>query len=346
MEVIISMVIFLIVTASIYGLLEVGRVDRNRSSNRADIMKNARVALHLIGRDALNAGFGYHKSGAIVPDDFVSTRLGIKPDVDDDRDVLTAIIAGDNIVPNDLQSDPDARTDIISFAYRDLSFNDADAIDLEQVKAGSEPSVARLKTINEEAKNANNFDLFLIESQSSQIAVMASIVRNIRTIDVAPGDPLGLNQPFDGTGKNRSLLRACEPLEEENCTDYTRATLKRFTWVSYKVKQDGTLVRIRYGNNAGEPANKQIEEQPLAYNVKDLQFRYVLKDGTVTDDPTVGADGIKGTADDNPGNANLIRQITITIIIQATEADAQTNKTDEIKMNSTFSARNLGYDAG
>ena len=46
-EVIISMVIFLIVTTAIYGLLQVARVDRNRSSRRADILKNARVAVHL-----------------------------------------------------------------------------------------------------------------------------------------------------------------------------------------------------------------------------------------------------------------------------------------------------------
>jgi prepilin-type N-terminal cleavage/methylation domain-containing protein len=76
LELMIAMVIFLIVTAAIYGLMQVGRIDRNRSSRRSDVMKNARVAIHLIGRDALNAGFGYHRRGAIAPDNFLSTTFG------------------------------------------------------------------------------------------------------------------------------------------------------------------------------------------------------------------------------------------------------------------------------
>ena len=346
MELMIAMVIFLIITGSVYGLLQVGRVDRNRSSNRADIMKNARAALHLIGRDALNAGFGFHKSGAIVPDNLISTRLGVPPDTNNERDILTSVISGNDLFTNDLQTDPNERTDIISFAYRDLSFNGSNAIDLERAVSGSAPDITKVRTINVEARNANNFDLFLIESPISQIAVIATRVVNGRNIEFAPNDPLGLNQPFNGIGENRSLLRGCAENETDNCTNYTKATLKRITWVSYRVKQDGTLVRVRYGNNAGESAAEQIREQPLAYNVKALQFKYVLSNGTVTDDPVAGVDGIRGTIDDNPGNCNLIRQISISITIQSTELDEQTKLPQEIKLQSTFSARNLGYDEG
>lgn len=42
-EAVVAMVIFLIVTASVFGLLKIGRLDRNRASDRADIMKNART---------------------------------------------------------------------------------------------------------------------------------------------------------------------------------------------------------------------------------------------------------------------------------------------------------------
>jgi len=62
-ELLIAMVIFLLVTGTIYGLLEVGRANRDRSSRRSDILKNARVSISLIGRDALNAGLGSIRMG-------------------------------------------------------------------------------------------------------------------------------------------------------------------------------------------------------------------------------------------------------------------------------------------
>src|SRR3982751_3411506 len=82
LELLIAMVIFMIVTGSIYGLLSLGRYDRNRSSRRTDVLKNARVAVHMIGRDVLNAGLGYHRRGAMAPDNFNSSKLGVTADVD------------------------------------------------------------------------------------------------------------------------------------------------------------------------------------------------------------------------------------------------------------------------
>jgi hypothetical protein len=91
---------------------------------------------------------------------------------------------------------------------------------------------------------------------------------------------------------------------------------------------------------------EQIQEFPLAYNVENMQIRYVLENGTVTENPSVGDDGIIGTDDDRPEDFNLIRQITVTLTVQAFEADEQTLKLDKITISSTFSARNLEYDAG
>lgn len=112
------------------------------------------------------------------------------------------------------------------------------------------------------------------------------------------------------------------------------------------MKQDGTLVRIVYGNNRGNPFDEQVQESPLAYNVKNLQFKYVLEDGTVTDNPIAGPDGVAGTADDLPNNFNLIRQITVSIEVQSTETDEQTGQPEVIKLDATFNARNLQYDVG
>lgn len=345
-ELMIAMVIFLIVIGSIYGMLQVGRVDRNRSSRRTDILKNARSAIHLIGRDALNAGLSYHQKGAVVPDNLISNILGVPADADSNRDRLTGVIAGDNLFTNNLLGNSGEKTDIISFAYRDTEFNDGTTIALKNVLNGTSNEIARLVTKKgDEAKAVKAYDLILVESDSSQLAVMVTAEHDLDEFDVAPTDPLGLNLPFNGTGSSSSLLVKCTATVTEDCTSYL-ASAKRFHWVSYKVKTDGTLVRIVYGNNTGKPFDEQIREQPIAYNVRDLQFRYVLADGTVWDNPAVGPDGIAGTVDDTPDKLNLIRQVSVTLKVQSTEADENTGEFNIITLNATFSTRNLEYDAG
>lgn len=345
LELLIAMVIFLIVTASIYGLMQVGRVDRNRSSRRSDVMKNARVALHLIGRDALNAGYGYHRRGAVVPDNFMSSTFGVTNDADNARDMLTAVVAGNDLFSNNLSAT--AKTDIIAFAFRDADFNGGLPIELQNVSAPSgTPAVARLQTKSATgASAAQKWDLYLIESDTSQIAMMATNIAGANMIDGAPGDPLGMNQALNGTGAAGSVLRKCTSTADENCTTYL-ATAKKFNLVSYRVKDDGTLVRIIYGNNTGAGSDQQKQELPLAYNVEDLQFSYVLENGIVTDNPSAGPDGVIGTADDEPEEFNLIRQINVTIKVQSTEFDEMTKKPITITLKATYSARNLEYDAG
>jgi len=345
-EMIVAMIVFMIIIGTIYGLLQIGLIDRNRASRRSDVLKNARAAMHLISRDALNAGLSYNKSGAIVPDDFIATRLGLPPDVDAERDVLTSIIGGNDLFLNILSADANVRTDLIAFAYRDSDFNGSNVISLINAGAPSgAPATVRLQSQPGEARNAKGFDLYLVESDSTQVAVMATGVPSTSAIDIAPGDPLGINQPLNGAGSGVSLLQRCTATITENCTTYV-ASVKRFFWVAYKVKSDGTLVRMTFGNNTGAPAAEQIQEMPVAYNIEDFQITYVLEDGSTTDNPAAGADGIAGTADDTPGNFNLVRQITVTIKVQATESDEQLGKPDSITLTGTFSTRNLEYDAG
>ena len=347
-EMIVAMVIFMIIVGTIYGLLQIGLIDRNRASRRADVLKNARAAMHLISRDALNAGLSYNKSGAIVPDDFISTRLGLPVDTDAERDILTSVHGGNNLFFDILNPDTTVRTDLLAFAYRDTDFNAGNVISLinaSQASAGA-PQTVRLQSAPNEARNAKGYDLYLVESDSSQVAVMATGLPSTSAIDIAPGDPLGINQPLTGTGAGVSLLQKCAPPTlTENCTTYV-ASVKRFFWVGYKVKSDGTLVRMTFGNNTGAPAAEQIQEMPVAYNIEDFQVIYVLEDGSTTENPAAGDDGIAGTADDRPSDFNLVRQITVTIKVQATERDEQLGEPESITLNGTFSTRNLEYDAG
>lgn len=347
-EILIAMVIFLIVTGSIFGLLQIARIDRNRSSRNADVLKNARIAVHLIGRDALNAGLGFHRRGAVVPDNFLAAHLSVPPDEDNQRDILTSIVAGNNIHPNNLNSVSGARTDLIAFAYRDLDFNDSEVVNLQNAGTpGGTPQIARLQTTTSNgARNVRVNDLYLIESDTSQVAVLATGTNSSNQIDIAPNDALGLNQPHNGIDENGSLLRQCVDSADQNCTTYL-ASMKRFFWVKYHVSAEGTLIRTVYGNNrSGTSAADQRQEFPLAYNIEDLQIKYVLKNGIVTENPGAGADGVAGNADDDPEDLNQIRQITITLKVQALEADEQTRKYETFTISATFSARNLEYDAG
>ncbi len=353
LEMIVAMTLFLIVIGSIYGLMQIGRTDRSRASRRSDILKNARIAMHLIGRDALNAGLGYHKSGAYVPDGFLSTTFGIPADVNTERDRLTAVMVGNNVNINTLSLNPASRTDVIGFAFRDLDFNApppsagvtpmGDVININGASGAG--STARItSSTGTGAAAAQRYDLYLVEGNSSQVAIMATSVNGTNRVEAQPGDPVGLNQPYNGTGDGRSVLFPCASIVDENCMTYP-STLKRFFMIGYRVLADGTLVRTQYGNNRGQTAANQIVQQPLAYNVEDLQIEYVLKDGFLTDNPVAGPDRVLGTPDDDEAAVNLIRQITITIKVQARENDEQAGTPDTITLTSTFSTRNIEYDA-
>ncbi|MBC7798761.1 MAG: prepilin-type N-terminal cleavage/methylation domain-containing protein [Pyrinomonadaceae bacterium] len=355
-ELMVSLLIFLIVTASIYGLLQAGRVDRNRTSGRADILKNIRTSLNLIGRDALNSGLGYTNTGALVPDDFLNLRLGLPADTNPERDNnLTGVIAGNNLFPNNLGG-AGVQTDSISFIYSDRNANDGRPMELlDAYQSPTNSNAVRLKMKSPLSTVATStsplqYDLLLIATKNpSNIAGIATQVATedgVMIIDLEPGDPLGINQSLGSGDPNQvSVLRQCTAGITTGCTRPVPcirngvnsictgvASVKHIFWVNYRVTPQGTLIRSTYGNNTGQPATSQIQDLPLTYNVRNMQVNYVLENGTVTDDP--------GT------QSNNVRQVTITLIVQSDEIDVQTRQPTLITLTSTFSTRNIKYAEG
>jgi prepilin-type N-terminal cleavage/methylation domain-containing protein len=345
LEMLVSIIIFTVCLAAIYSLLEVARAGRNTSSERSDIMKQLRFSLNLMGRDAVNAGYSYQKNGAVSPDNYLAARLGVTADVNTDRDLLVGVVAVNNVFSNSLQDPANLRnTDGVSFVYRDTSFNPdlttGTSKTLPIQTATSNPSETPMLTLaaGSNTSNCRVNDLYLIESQNSAVLAMATEIPSSAAVRFAQGDPLGVNQNF-----SNSVLRPCLSQTDENCMDYP-AALKRVIWISFKVQSDGTLVRLVYGNNG--TSSTQIQEQHIAYGVEDLQIKYVMQNGTVTNDPAAGVDGILGTTDDDPLNLNLVRQVNFTVTARGNDIDPRTGKPNRITMSATFSTRNMGFDVG
>ena len=344
-ELMVSITLFLIVTGAIYGLLKVARADRSTTNQRVDVMKNLRVALNMMGRDTLDAGYSYQKNGALVPNGLIALRLGVPPDTDGLADRVVGVISANNLNANLLQTTE--YTDAVSFVYRDTSFNNNQSLPI--TGAVENPvGVVRLQISSNVGVPDNTVcrlnDLFLIESQNSAALGMITQVptgaANLKYLRFANADPLGINRPW-----TTSVLRTCASSTDTNCANYP-ASIKRVTWISYKVLNDGTLVRTVYGNNPTGTASQQVQDMPLAYGIENMQITYVMDDGTVTNDPAAGADGVRGTTDDTPLNLKLVRQVTITLKAQSPQIDSQTGQRNKVTLSATFNTRNLGYDAG
>ncbi|HEX3101981.1 MAG TPA: prepilin-type N-terminal cleavage/methylation domain-containing protein, partial [Pyrinomonadaceae bacterium] len=104
LEVIVAMTIFLIISGAIWGVLKAAMISRSTVNQQVQLAKNVRLALNIIGKDTYNAGFGYPVfsttnpgSVVVLPDNRISTLLGIPVDFDTTRDQVTPIMAGNNI---------------------------------------------------------------------------------------------------------------------------------------------------------------------------------------------------------------------------------------------------------
>lgn len=340
MEMVIAITVFLIVMSAVYGLLRIGAVSRETINNRSETLTNARSAVNSVGKDVINAGLGFSKVGGIVPDDFTNSFLNTTKDNGKERDLLTGIIAGNNIEKSDLSLNG-TKNDVIAFASRDLNFNNGNALTISSAPILSivNNSVV-LKTPANGCTACQPYDLYLIESKDGkQAVVMATSVPDTNTIVLGVGDPLNINQAVIANSNERSILVQCLLGNTTNCIDYTTGvTAKKIFWVSYSVDKDGTLMRTSYGNNTGAGASNQIQKQPLAYGVQNFQVRYLMQDGTTLDDPS----------NDNttPLKMNEVVQVELTLTIKASKDGGSVTNTELINVTSTFSTRNLKYSVG
>ncbi len=336
MELLAAMVIFLIVTASVWSLMEITRKSRTTTSERTELMKTIRAGFTQIGRDAFNAGYAYPvTTPVLLPDNKISGLIGVPNDFDTTRDTVPPVIAGRQITTNSFTGN---KTDQVTFFYNDQTYNQ-DGSGVSQPLSISAPTIAAGATTYDSVTTSSstsglkvNDIVLLTGNTSNAIAVITNLVAGSpNSIRFGTGDVLGVNTP--GTGSGNPLV---------NITG--SCTLRRVVMVTYRVKSDGTLVRTVHGNDATVTVAAPSKDQPLVYNVEDMSVEYVLDNGTVSVNPTAGTDNTVGTADDIPSNSYKVRQVRVTLTVRSNQKD-QKNQPYKLTMSSIFNTRNLGYSA-
>jgi type II secretory pathway pseudopilin PulG len=339
LELLTAMVIFMVVTGSVWGVLQVAQGSRNVVSQQNQLSKNVRVSLNLLGRDAYNAGYGYPlRNTVVLPDNAVSTLLGIPNDLDINiRDTVPPIISGNNVTLNTFNTAANVYTDQVTFLYKDTTFN--------LVPAGNPNAISTPLAINAATTTVGGIDeivplsgvntacavndLYLVTGNTGSTLGVATALVGANTVQFANGDVLGFN-----------LTGAAGPLRAITVP----ASVQKVFMVTYFVTADGILTRREYVNRPPVvPAVPYIDE-PLVYDVENFQIRYVMDNGALSDNPSAGPDGIPGNGDDTQANLAAIRQVRFTVSVRSREKRAD-NQYYRETMTATYSTRNLGYDA-
>ncbi len=320
-EVGVAMIIFTIVMAGVYGLLQVGRSGRLNTHMRSEILQNSRVAINTIGRDIINAGVGYPNVGSLVPDNQASVMFGGTADADAIADFITPVFSR-----NSAGSVNGTQTDQISLAYIDDTFNGNVSLPVSASNASGDTLTVPIAF---DTTNCQTSDLYVISGQTSTAALGMLTGKTARNTGTGvPGtllfqsnasDPLNINQP----GANSIIKTVAFP-----------ASIQRVRMVRYLVIDEdgagngtGTLVRDVYDG----AATTGFTRQPLAFGIENFQVQYIMKDGTVTDAP----------AADQMTN---IRQVRVSVAVRSPDIDPRTNQPYRADLTATFSARNLDFE--
>ncbi|MGD9628642.1 MAG: type II secretion system protein J [Pyrinomonadaceae bacterium] len=337
LEMVVSMTLFLLVTGMVWGALDIARQGRTTVNQEIELSKTLRVGMNLLGRDTYNAGYGYPlKSAVVLPDNRITSLLGIPSDFDTTRDTVPPIIAGNNITLNTINPIPGTRTDQVTFLFKDSSFNQVGSsgvtvstplsINAATTTGSGIDEIVPLAGSNS-ACRVN--DIYLISGNTGSTLGLATALSGTNKVQFANGDVLGLNQ----TGTSGPLRGITVP-----------ASLHRVFMVTYFVTTDGVLTRRKYANAPVATPAVAFVDEPLVYGVEDFQIKYVMDNGTISDNPGAGPDGVAGNADDETSLLQAVRQIRFTMYARSLELDAS-GVPFRTSMISTFSTRNLGYDA-
>lgn len=173
-------------------------------------------------------------------------------------------------------------------------------------------------------------DIYLITGNTGSTLGLSTALSGSNKVQFANADILGFNQ----TGTSGPLRGITVP-----------ASLQRVLMVTYFVTPTGTLIRRKYANAPVATPAVGFVDEPLIYNVENFQIQYVMDSGLIMDNPSAGPDGIPGNADDETVQLEAVRQIRFTLNVRSAEVNPNGDPF-RTTMTSTFSTKNLGYEAG
>lgn len=327
LELIISMIVFLIAVAAIFGAMRIAGMQKSTNNDRIDQMRSARIALEYMRRDTLNAGSGYHRTGGNVPDGFGVSLFGLPSDPDSERDFLVSIFGADDLTNNVLN--PGKKMDLLGLVSRDYTFNDGKVIDYNSSNSSGGNAYLTTTVAGAASVCAVN-DLYLIEvGGTTQLIGMATAVSGGNTITLAVKDPFGVNQAANVADINLQNLLVKAP---------GSGVIKKINLITYGITAEGVLVRKTYGNRG--TAASQIEERELVYGVTDFQIKYFMKDGTTLDNPSNNNNGR-----DNQQKMNEVVQVQISVTIMPVTKDGLENPVAPVTLKEFISTKNLRYES-
>ena len=324
-ELLVSMIIFLIVTGSIFAVMQIAQTSRTVVNQQVPLNKSFGSRVNLLGRDTYNAGYAYPlRSTVVLPNLRVSTLLQTPPDSNNTRDTMAPIVTGNNLRPNTFNRTAGVMTDQVTFLYKDTTFNRIGAPGRQVSQplninaATTSAGIDEIIPISGSNAACRVNDIFLVTGNTGSTLGVVTALSGTNKVQFSNGDILNFNKT-GSTGPLRNIT--------------TPATMFRVFLITFFVTPDGTLMRREFGNDLSANLTTGFVDEPLVYGVEDFQVQYVMDDGTLTDSPT-----------EAEINLAAIRQVRYTITARSTDTNA-TGQPATVSMTQTFSTRNLGYDA-
>ncbi len=338
-ELLFAMIIFLIVTAAVFGVMSIAQKNRDTVNQLIPINKSIQISLNLLGRDTYNTGFGYPKIAGSVPrpsDGRVELLLGLPVSLGTNG--MVPIIDGNALHNNLVNPDPSVKTDQVTMIYGDPKFNtcvdgrppldakcslpdeaDRPIISIpvtgRAVRSGNTVEVTFPEPISHKFKIN---DLIMLSGDiANRMAVVTNIPAGGLKIQISNGDPLNMN-----LATHLAVLNNVD------------VSVHRVFMHTYFVTPEGNLTRRNYGNDE-TLTSVGYKDNEIAYNVSDFQVEYILTDQTKVDH-------LRNALNVPGARAADVRQIKFTINVIGNDSGQAGTATTTMSAN--YSTRNLGYE--
>jgi type II secretory pathway pseudopilin PulG len=354
-ELVIALALLIIVSGAVFGLMKAATADRFSTNQHLEILQNLRVAMNAIERDALDTATGSYPHSTVtgspqLPQNALHNIMSAIPTTPSGPDFLVPLLPGQGVNPVGA-----CNTDQVTFIYktarfRDLNNNNFNAGDIfdqtnnliiqsfdENGSGGTYRATISNNAQNNGATNTvcQKYDLYLYQTNGNYyIFVMSNTPDGTQYINFANTDPLSFNHtPSTGGVFPASSFDGSGVLNGGGA-----GTLSRIRMVTFYVASDGTLYRRTYGADVmgvGASPYPGYYDEPLAYNINNMQVLYTMKDGTTTQNPLANGNVLQ--------NMQNVRQVSISLTAQSPQFDPRINSRPTFTVSDTFAIRNLDY---